>query len=168
MRRDFLQIAKAFNPDITFMQVQADGMMEDQFLRELPGFKMTWCGDIWPDLPDFAKQPLVDAICFSNAADAKALRALGLPGHHVQIGVDTQLFSNTGRKRRSVPDVVFMANCYSTNRFPNSGLRKEAVKVLRERYAGNFAVFGNGWGNSVWLPEAEESACYRAAKIGVL
>jgi len=167
-------LAANFKPDIVFIQIQNDTIIEEAtviFLKTLGAFVINWTGDVRHPIPqwyyDIGKH--IDLTCFSNMTDVKQFRKDGLGSEYLEIGFDPEIFKPEGSK---IPtkDIVFLGNNYGDTHFPVGKYRREMVEFLQRTYPDNFAVYGNGWQNvdgNFNHSQIEEAELYRGAKIAI-
>ena len=169
MREAFAVQAATFRPDLTFLQIQTPNLLPGAVLSQIPGFTLSWCGDLRDETPEWAWKvaPHVSLNCFSNLRDVENLRSKGHPAEFLNIGFTTDVFTPDGEPRPETPEIVFLGTNYA-NRFPCSAQRQKVVAAMRQRYGDRFAVYGGGWGPSdPFLLEPEEAAAYRSCKIAL-
>jgi hypothetical protein len=168
-RENFLSTVREFQPDLTFFQLQTPDILLPEQLREVPGFKVEWCGDLRNTTPThyIDRAPHVDVMTFSNMRDVLTLRGMGHRAEFLNIGFSTNVFCPEGPQRPGTPEIIFLGSDYK-NVFPQSEERRQMVDMLRSRYGDRFAVYGNGWGKEDnFLSESEEAAAYRTCKVAI-
>jgi spore maturation protein CgeB len=160
-----------FKPDLVFMQIQRDGVIDPQVVEWLSERTrvINWTGDVRKDVPEW----MVDiaqwcVTSFSNMTDVKKVRAMGYESEYLQIGFDPTIFCSGDVAFRK-KDVVFMGNHYK-GMFPLSDFRIDAVQRLYSEFPNAFGA----WGSSLPVSEGStgysqhlEAAIYRGARIGI-
>ena len=152
-----------FKPDVTFMQLQRQGLITPQTIESLGGKVYNWTGDVRTPIEAWYKQlaPYVTATLFSNNTDVLEFKRLGLRAEFLNIGFEEKDYYTNGEKIDC--GVVFMGNNYGTQ-FPLSRFRHEMVNSNPA-----IQVFGNGWGKYEDLNgnPLKEAALYRGCKIAI-
>ena len=153
-----------FSPDLTFMQLQREGLVKPETLQMISGKKYNWTGDVRTPIPQWYKTlaPYFDLTLFSNGNDVEEFKRLGLRSEFLNIGFEEKDYNLDGAKIDS--GVVFMGNNY-VNQFPLSKFRADMVKALPfiEVYGGNWA---NAKGDLNNDPQ-KEAAIYRGCKMAI-
>lgn len=165
-----IQMAKAFKPDIIFMQIQAQGIIHIETVKELKktgAFIINWNGDIRHQTPNWMidMAQFVDRTLFSNLRDSKNV----MNGGYLEIGYDPEIYSPNG-SHYVLPEIGFFGNNYGAGKFPLSRLRIEMNNLLKRQYRDKYAVYGNNWINTRMNfnhSQAEEAKAYRGIKIGI-
>jgi len=157
-------IDSGFSPDITFMQLQREGLMTPDILNKIPGKKYNWTGDVRDPIPQWYVNiaPYFTATLFSNQHDVDVFRSKGLNAHFLNIGFEEPDYNLNGEKIKS--GVVFMGNNY-VNQFPLSQFRLNMVNSVL-----GLQVYGANWNNAVSnLNEnpKKEAAIYRGCEIAI-
>lgn len=171
LQQHILHTCNWFHPDVVFMQLQSAGVVELDTLRNIPGFKINWTGDVRQPLPqwyiDTGRE--VDLSLFTNTWDVEAMRSLGLNADYLQIGFDPEIYCK-GEPVDKTIDIVFMANHYGLNAYPNSQLRYDVAHALHKRYGKRFALYGGSWDlPASYVQHGTKAACevYQRAKIAI-
>jgi hypothetical protein len=150
------ELYDSFIPDLVFMQIQAENVVDNGLIGYMAqrSIVINWTGDMRKTTPqwmfgaaDYNKENIIT--CFSNERDVKVEIFKSFPYAHGN-------------------EIVFMANNYG--HFPLSGMRKQAITKLRQRYGTRASIFGNGWqysnGNYNGNQRAE-ALFYAGSKIGI-
>lgn len=165
-----INAAEKLQPDLTFIQVQAPGIVKVDIAAQIPGKVINWTGDARRPIPEWYKElaPNITMSLFSNQTDTLEMLAEGYDADFLQIGFHPQVFKDDGNKSTSVPPVIFMGNNYQ-DQFPLCQLRRDMVAYLRVHLKNQFQVYGNSWGpGSVRLTNPyDEAATYRSCKIAI-
>lgn len=152
-----------FAPDLTFMQLQREGLVSPQILQAISGKKYNWTGDVRTPIPQWYKTlaPYFDATLFSNGNDVAEFKRLGLRAEFLNIGFEEKDYNLDGQRIDS--GVIFMGNNYGSQ-FPLSQFRANMVNSIRE-----IEVYGAGWNRGENLNEnpQREAAIYRGCKIAI-
>lgn len=153
-----------FSPDLTFMQLQREGLVKPETLQMISGKKYNWTGDVRTPIPQWYKNlaPYFDLTLFSNGNDVEEFKRLGLRSEFLNIGFEEKDYNLDGNNIDS--GIVFMGNNY-VNQFPLSKFRADMVKSLPflEVYGGNWL---NPKGNLNSDPKTE-AAIYRGCKMAI-
>ena len=164
-----LQMAIDFQPDLTFMQIQAPNIISPETIRQLPGVVINWTGDCRQPIPQWYYQMAPYCVtCFSNQVDVNVFKSKGLKSEYLQIGIDPNIF-NKYPPGNSGAEVVFMVNNYG-GQFPLGQYRKQTGQILKKRYGDRFKWLGNGWQQAdghLNHSQIEESKYYNGSKIGI-
>lgn len=152
--------------DMIFIQLQQAGILSNEKIKALKGFKVNWCGDVRDPLPvwylDTAN--VVDVTAFSNRRDVESMSAFGYRADFVEIGFDPEIYFPTSQLK--YVDVVFCANHFGV--FPLSGLRQQIAQRMTNTKEFIFRLHGIGWGGNItWLNQQQEAEAYRTAKIAI-
>ena len=110
-----------------------------------------------------------DLTCFSNMHDVKEFRKEGYSSEFLEIGYDETIYNSEGITYPS-REIVFMANNYGYNHFPESNYRIQMIEFLQKNYPVRFGLYGQGWSKSNGnynSSQLEEAAMIRASKIGI-
>jgi spore maturation protein CgeB len=172
LRSTIINEAKNFHPDIVFMQIQTDGIIDIETATILSsiGFVVNWTGDVRTNI-DWYKQlaPHVDLTLFSNLTDVKTLQSEGLRSEYLQVGYDEDLYCLGRSHKTNFADIVFLGNNYKSSpiNFPLTGERIAMVDYMSTRFKGKFKAYGSGWKGSQRLQINDEINCYRFSKIAI-
>jgi glycosyltransferase involved in cell wall biosynthesis len=169
-----IKVANEFQPDITFLHIQAPDIYDHETVAKIPGFKLHWTWDYRPN-PTWMYE-LANAVSitgFTNELDVQRFKDVDLKSCFLQSGYDDKIYTPLGTTK-DYPDIVFMGNNYK-NEGPeyNFGLgdyRIKMVEFLWQRYETSFDVYGFGWRNPMqnfMYRESKEAECYRSAKIAI-
>jgi len=166
------KLAMEHKPDITFIQIQAPGVISEvcaKQLKEHSGKVYNWTGDVRHPIPrwyyDIGQH--IDSTLFTNMTDVEQMRKDGLRSDYLEIGFDPEIYKPEGQVTIS-DDIVYFGNNYGPDKFPMSQFRIDMVNHLSKR--DNFGVYGNGWANAsgnYGHSQPEEAAAYRGAKIAI-
>ena len=165
-----ISMAKAFKPDIIFMQIQAPNIIYIDTVKELKNtgaFIINWNGDIRDKTPQWMidMAPFIDRTLFSNLRDSKNVTN----GGFLEIGYDPEIYTPLGESL-TLPEIGFFGNNYGSTKFPLSKMRIQMNNLLFKHYGSRYGVYGNNWFNSKLNfnhSQAEESKAYRGVKIGI-
>ena len=165
-----INMAKAFKPDIIFMQIQAENIIHIETVKELKktgAFIINWNGDIRERTPQWMidMAPHIDRTLFSNLRDAKNV----VNGGYLEIGYDPEIYKPEGDSF-NLPEIGFFGNNYGSAKFPLSRMRIQMNNLLLKHFRGRYGVYGNNWINTAGNfnhSQAEEAKAYRGIKIGI-
>ena len=165
-----INIAKAFKPDIIFMQIQSPNIIHIETVKEMKktgAWIVNWNGDIRASTPQWMIEmaEYVDKTLFTNLRDAGNVKN----GGYLEIGYDPEIYMPVGDKLQ-MPDIAFFGNNYGAKMFPLSKLRLDMHSLLTRHFRNRYGVFGNNWGIGVRNynhSQAEESKAYRGVKIAI-
>jgi hypothetical protein len=157
-----------FKPHVTYMQVQAPGVLTPALMKDAPGVVVNWTGDVRSPLPewyiDIGRE--IDLTLFSNTTDVATARERGINADFWNIGYDQTVFTPIGPRLDDSPRIVFMGNNYPY--FPLSRERTEMVRALQQRYGARFQVYGNRFGGPRNSDSHEDqSQVYRSCDIAI-
>jgi hypothetical protein len=167
-----LKTISKIQPDLTFMQIQGDGILKPDIAAQIPGIVINWTGDVRQPLPDWFMKvgKNISLTLFTNQADAKVMLDAGLDADYLQTGFHPEIFNpRWGSKLLDIPDIVFMGNNYA-QQFPLCQFRRDMVNFLQSKFGQGFAVYGNNWGTphkSLNKDHRREAAVYRSCKIAI-
>jgi spore maturation protein CgeB len=160
------------NVDVIFMQIQSDGVLELQTLKQLSdiGIKMfNFSGDVRTPLPNWYLEVAPYCVTlFTNEHDVELIKNAGYRAEFFQVGYN-QIFYNNHSEVKKEADIVFFGNNYP-NHFPLSHFRYEIASGLKQNFGDNFKIYGNQWdlpSRDMNFKQIEEGAIYRGAKIGI-
>jgi spore maturation protein CgeB len=163
--------AERFNPDLIFMQIQTENILDIAVIKRLSeiGFVINWNGDIRDDVPKWMIEAgqFIQLTTFSNMDDVKKCRSLGVKSDYLEIGVNTDIYKIHNVQKQQ-PEIVAHFNDYG-NMFPLSQYRRDLVYGLQMEFGNNFGVYGNfenAKGNFN-KSQHEESLNYNRAKIAI-
>lgn len=174
LHKNTIEVAKEFNPDLTFMQIQAPNVFDADTVSKIPGFVLNWTWDFrqtsqisW--MYDMGKA--VSLTGFTNEHDVNAFKKAGLNAEYLQSGFDNKIFDSEG-STGEYPEIVFIGNNYPRDDydFPLADLRSSMVEHLTTKYGAKFGVYGFGWNNmnrNFMYREHKEAECYRSCKIAI-
>ncbi|MES2395657.1 MAG: glycosyltransferase [Bacteroidota bacterium] len=167
--RDIRNLVDTHRPDIIFLQLQTDGIIDKHTAAYISqkSFTINWTGDVRSPLPQWFKDiaPHIGVTLFTNMNDVDQMRAMGFRADYMQIGFPTKIF-NSKAKAVNVPDIIFMGN--NVGGFPLSSMRKQMVDILKQKYGNRFAVYGVGYPGSNYIPlQTEEVKHYRGCKVAI-
>jgi len=170
--KELLNTAREFRPDIIFMQLQREGIITVDTVRQLheEGFKViNWTGDVRTPIPQFYFDLAPYCVTsFSNMTDVNIMREYGFKSEYLQIGYDPEVFYKKDVYKDL--DIVFMGNNYREGKFPLSTYRIEMVNRMRKEFGERFKVYGNGWefsSGDLNGDQHKECDVYNRAKIGI-
>ena len=165
-----IAMAKAFKPDIIFMQIQAPNIIQIETvkaMKETGAWICNWNGDIRNETPGWMIQmaPFVDKTLFSNMRDVRNVEN----GGYLEIGYDPEIYTPDG-EIGNCKEISFFGNNYGGDKFPLSRLRIEMNTMLNKHFGNRYGVYGNNWFNVAGNynhSQAEEAKAYRATKIAI-
>lgn len=148
---EFLERAKAFQPDLIHMQLQMTDIITIESLKAVrklvPGVVITnWTGDVRakPCLSFVHVSKFVDYSLLSNVGQIEMYKAAGCANaRYWQIGYDPKRFFPKHYTSFTY-DITFAGTNYNKI-FADSLLRLSVVNKLRARYGDRFGLFGNGY-----------------------
>jgi len=168
LNRIILDAAKSLQPELTFMQLQREGLVTPATLQAIPGKKYNWTGDVRHPIPAWYESlaPYFDATLFSNEHDVNVFRSKGLRASFLNIGFEEPIYNINGESIKC--GVVFMGNNYR-NQFPLSEFRSDMVRNLTHDPSIDFSVYGSGWLNAENLNSnpQKEAAIYGGCEIAI-
>lgn len=167
--------SQEIQPDLTFLQIQAPGILDPEVAAKLPGFVVNWTGDVRQPTPQwyFDVGKTIDLTLFTNTHDVDALKKKKLPADYLQVGYAHKMYKPEGDTNPTYPKVVFMGNNYADNPqtqkpyFPLTKERQQMVEHLKIMYGKDFQVYGVNWNNTIWLSPMEEAIAYRSCQIAI-
>jgi hypothetical protein len=169
LRREFRKVVQRFQPDFSFLQIQTQGILMQDDLAAIPGFKLAWTGDIRRPMPEHYAYTAahVDCSCFACDEDVKSIRDLGFTADYLGIGFSPTIYFPQETAQTN-PQIVFLGNNYRENTFPLSLERREMVMRLKQIHGDNFQAYGRNWEGS-WLVDTkeEEVEIYRRCRIAI-
>lgn len=172
LNKKSIEIFNEFKPDIVFMQIQTDGIIDFSTIEYFhsKGCKIiNWTGDIRHYTPSWMLDIAPYCIsAFSNMNDVKNVIKQGYQSKYLEIGYDPLIYTPIGEKA-VCPEIVFMANNY-VNQFPLSKYRANVVQQLTDEYGSRFGVYGSGWTVAMGNlngSQIEEAKYYRGCKIAI-
>ena len=139
-----IAMAKAFKPDIIFMQIQAPNIIQIETvkaMKETGAWICNWNGDV-RNVPN---------------------------GGYLEIGYDPEIYTPIG-EIGNCKEISFFGNNYGGDKFPLSRLRIEMNTMLNKHFGNRYGVYGNNWFNvsgNYNHSQAEEAKAYRATKIAI-
>lgn len=165
-----IAMAKAFRPNIIFMQIQSPNIINIETVIEMKktgAWICNWNGDIRATTPQWMIEMAhyVDRTLFTNLRDAGNVSN----GGYLEIGYDPEIYKPEG-ERLNLREIGFFGNNYGAKMFPLSKMRIEMNAVLMRHFRGRYGVYGNNWGNvsgNFNSSQAEEAKAYRGIKIGI-
>ena len=165
-----IAMAKAFKPNLIFMQIQAANIIHIETVKEMKktgAFIVNWNGDIRATTPQWMIEmaEYVDRTLFSNDRDSKNVKN----GGYLEIGYDPQIYRPEGEALNLKP-IGFFGNNYGSSMFPLSRMRIEMHNLLSRHFKGLYGIYGNNWHNvsgNFNHSQAEEAKAYRGIKIGI-
>lgn len=165
-----IAMAKAFKPDIIFMQIQAPNIIQIETVKEMKktgAWICNWNGDIRDATPKWMIEmaEYVDRTLFTNLRDANNIKN----GGYLEIGYDPEIYTPEGNAL-NLKEIGFFGNNYGHTMFPLSNMRIEMNELLNRHYRGQYGVYGNNWNNvsgNFNHSQADESKAYRGIKIGI-
>lgn len=172
MNEKALTIARVFQPDLVFMQIQAPNIIKESTvnqLKKMGAFVVNWTGDVRDSVPKWMYEVNASLNLFTNMRDVKEMRSKGVKADYLEIGYNEHIYCPEGPVTPT-KDIVFFGNNYGSKHFPMSQFRIDMVKFLQNRYGDKFGVYGTGWQNgngNFNHSQPEEAAAYRGAKIAI-
>tara|TARA_R110000851_G_scaffold15298_8_gene50751 strand:- start:3570 stop:4496 length:927 start_codon:yes stop_codon:yes gene_type:complete len=167
-------LADRFKPDLIFIQIQQPNIITQKcakFLKSTGAFVINWTGDVRHPIPKWYYEIAqhIDLTCFSNMHDVKEFRKEGYSSEFLEIGYDETIYNSEGITYPS-REIVFMANNYGYNHFPESNYRIKMIEFLQKNYPVRFGLYGQGWSKcngNYNSSQLEEAAMIRTSKIGI-
>lgn len=165
-----IAMARAFKPDLIFMQIQAPNIIFIDTIIQLKktgAYIVNWNGDIRATTPQWMVEmsEYVDKTLFTNLRDAKNVKN----GGYLEIGYDPEIYKPEG-EALELKSVGFFGNNYGSNMFPLSRMRIQMHNLLNRQFRGHYGVYGNNWldaSGNFNHSQAEEAKAYRGIKIGI-
>lgn len=172
-RDKLIDVSKSFKPDILFMQIQGDGVVDKDLLKKVKknvGVIMNWTGDVRTPIPKFYYDVAPHVLTlFSNMHDVRKMKKEGYNVDYLQIGYDRDIFYPKGSELKLQP-IVFLGNNYK-DRFPLSKERHKMCVRMKEEFGKDFGIYGNSWGEMATANFNDfsllEAALYRGCKIAI-
>jgi glycosyltransferase involved in cell wall biosynthesis len=155
VRREFIQVVQAVQPDLVHMQLQFTGVIDYETLRQAKlscpkTIFVNWSGDLRKNVPtEFVSlSSAIDYSLVSNVGQIELYRAAGCHNcRYWQIGYDPKICFP--QELPLTYDVTFTGNMYQFDTFPDVRLRLEAAKAIKNKYGARAGVFGNGYPSSM-------------------
>jgi len=155
VRRELLQRAKAFRPDLIHLQIQHTNVIDGETIRKIkawfPNCIVTnWTGDVRNTVPksyrDIARIADYNLISSTGQLDMFKREIKAKPVKYWQIGVDPKLYHlDTSNRSKFEWDVIFIGNNNTTEGYPGRNAREMACDLLRKEFGHRFCLYGNGW-----------------------
>lgn len=166
------RLVKRHKPDITFIQLQAEGILTPQTAHDISRetFVINWTGDVRNTVPAWMISigRNIQLTAFSNMVDVNYCLQNKIKSDYLDIGINPNIYMH--RDLTKEYDIVAMMNDYGPQ-FPLSAFRRELVLKLKYHFKEKFKVFGVGWGNissgDFNSSQAQESIVYNKAKIAI-
>lgn len=172
LNNELIKIAKDYQPEFVFMQIQSENVIHGKALAELRAagaFIVNFSGDVRKPLPSWyietGKQ--IDLTLFTNMNDVNEARKKGINADFCIMGYDPEIYKPDYNVTKDI-DIAFFGNDYG-NQFPLSKLRRMMVGLLRTTYGNRFKVFGN-WAKSdgnLMHSQPEEAKMLNRCKITI-
>ncbi len=172
----FAKTVAEFKPDVIFMQVQNDAVLDLEVLKfikeKFNPFMINWTGDVRHPVPDWYLQVgrIIDLTLFTNVNDVLECRRRGITADYLQIGYNHNVYKPEGEVNEA-HEVLFMGNNYLDNKYPLSDYRKEMAIQLKNTYGEKFGIYGGGWdgyaSGMLMGKQEEEANIYRGAQMGI-
>lgn len=170
LQAEVMSALQRYQPEAVFMQIQREGIITPEMVKEMDCKVINWTGDVRAPLPKWYIE--VGREChmslFTNEPDIDQMIKEGCSADFMNIGYDERVYYPYGEKI-DCPEVVFLGNNY--NHFPLSRERSQLIKVMRNQFGDNFGLYGSGWGGlengNFNGDEIEEAKIIRSAKIAI-
>ncbi len=174
LNKRVVNMAKSFRPDICFIQVQQDGVIEMSTLRnlkEMGAYIMHFTGDVRTPVPQmyYKMGALVDVTLFTNQTDVDIMMAEGINSKFMELGINESIYTHVGPVTPS-NRIVFFGNNYGGNRFPLSQQRVDMAAFMKNKFGSMFGLYGNGWpqfNGNYNSSQPKEAAAYRGSEIAI-
>lgn len=153
----FLQLVGQIQPDLIHMQLQMTNVITPETISRArsmcPNAIFTnWSGDIRKQADRYfiSISKVVDYSLLSSVGqiDLYAKAGANNPAYW-QIGFDPKTYYPKNKTNNFKYDVSFIANSHQNHLFPDAGLRKQVVQLLRTNYGVRAGLFGNGHGYGI-------------------
>lgn len=158
-------------PDIIFMHVQSEGVLDEATIQELNKYSFTILftedvrGTIW-------QEPLLSQLglmIFTNQDDVDILKDKGFTNvAYLPTSYNHLIYKSGVPSGKDYGDIIFIGNNYvGTNlNFPMTQHRADMVLFLEETFGDRFKAYGRGFKNQMLNPEQEIDA-YRSCKVAI-
>jgi len=151
-RRDLIDLAKRFSPDLLHMQLQFTSIIDPPTLIEIkkaiPNIIITnWTGDVRNDIPPVFVNigRVVDLSLISSTGQLDSYKKLiGENVKYWQVAYDHIRFFPQNLQSFNW-DAVFAASNHTNSRFPGQAQREQTVRLLNSEFGSRFGLFGLNW-----------------------
>ncbi len=169
-----ISMAQSFVPDICFMQVQKEDVIEARTLKALKKtgcYVMNFTGDVRVPIPTwyYNMAQIIDVTLFSNQTDVDKMISDGFNSKFLELGINEEIYTSAGPSN-TCKRIVFFGNNYGESRFPLSERRIQMVEFMKQRFGPLFGVYGNGWkqfDGNYNSSQMSEAAAYRGSEIAI-
>lgn len=166
------KLVKDHKPDITFIQLQAEGILDPQTAYDISRntFVINWTGDIRATVPAWmlGVGRNIQLTAFSNMPDVDTCNQMRIKADYLDIGINPEIYKH--RPLNKEYEIVAMFNDYGPQ-FPLSHFRRKVVHEMKAAFGDRFKVFGIGWGNvasgNLNGSQEDESIAYNKSKIAL-
>lgn len=154
VRDKFVKLAKAYQPDVIFMQIQHTTIIDATSLhsvkRAVPNCKIiNWTGDVRTVVPQtfLRLANLSDLNLISSTGQLDMFkRSVTKPVKYLQIGYDPKLYYVEEGDRKTFDwDVTFVAHYNARENYPGRAEREQTARLLLANFGEKFCLFGGGW-----------------------
>jgi len=181
-RDTLVQESDRFDPDLTVLHVQYDGLMDGETAGKLRGKVVNYTLDVIDPLPrwfyDVGRE--IDMTVFPDDEDTDALRRDGIDACTMLPGYDETVFNPDG-PAGDFGDVVFLGNSYpkETHNYQLTDYRWEFAGRMKREFPKEFKMYGFGWNDEehklgsgiadgvLMYRLGKEAECYRGCKIAI-
>ena len=154
LRKDFVNSALAYKPDLIHVQVQhtqlINGMCFAEIKKILPNVIITnWTGDVrnyvpstFIDIARFATYNLISSTGQLKMFQKEIKKEI----KYWQIGFNPKLYSPpTYTKNKFEYDISFVGNNNVLEGYPGRGDREQACRLLKKEFGLKFGLYGSLW-----------------------
>lgn len=173
LKKDIFNHLDVFDPDLTFIHVQRDGVITPEIVQRIKGFSINYTYDVALPIPNWYNQigEHVDSTIFCDENGVWDFKSKGFKSEFSHVGYDETVFSPIGSTGDDYSEIVFLGNHYHKEQnFELTEMRLNMVNFLKFTYGDKFKVFGNGWpynDGNLMFRESTEAECYRSCKIAI-
>lgn len=170
LRERCIKVANRVKPDVIFIHIQSEGIMDIETLKELNkvGFTVMFTEDVREVIWQEELMPELGLMLFTNMNDVRTLNLKGF----TNVGYIPTSFNHLKYKPKptdkSYGEIIFIGNNFEkTNlNFPLAKQRAEMVNFMQDTFGDRFQAYGRGFKNKMLNPEQEIEA-YSNCKIAI-
>jgi len=170
LRKHLIETASELKPDIIFMQLQREDVLDEVTCIELSkhGFVVNYTFDVREDISWYKKlAPHIGLTVFGDFDSLEQCEKEGINNvAYMQSSADFDFYKPVPATR-DYGEIIFLGNNYENTQldFPFAKERTELINFMQKEYGDRFVAYGRGYGESL-NPEQEREA-YSSCKIAI-
>jgi hypothetical protein len=178
LRRELIRLAQNNNPELIFLHIQNDGVLDIETIKSLSsvGLTINYTFDVRSKEKTqwlYSLAPYTGLTLFACKEDVEHCAAIGIRNTgFICSSCDMELYKPLllpEKIKKQYPEIIFIGNNFDNTNlgFEGSRERKEMVQFLHDEFTGRFQHYGMNWAQSQIINPQQEITMYNSCKIAI-